>query len=425
MNAVVSSVELPPQRTARVATTGRRSIVAVSTYPLHLRQSGGQLRGWHLASALALDGDADVTVVSLTTNPAKAGEHELSRSCREICVALPPSHEANESHLRLLAGTVAITDIAAGLLWHGVPEFVSTLERSLDNAAAVVLVQPYLVDAIERLAAGIPMICDEHNDELELKQSMISPNVAGRWLLDHVDRLERTAIEHSRLVTATTEADLESLGRRYRLPAATAVVPNGVDTNEIEFVIGGDRSRRQLALRQELGLERGRPTALFVGSGHRPNIDAGRALIEVARLVPEVDFLLAGRHTQTLEGTHLPRNVRLLGLVSDNLLDLLLAGCDVALNPMSAGSGSNLKLLAYLAAGIPILSTAVGARGIDAEAAGVLLIENEDLPDGIRAVLGTSTREMTLAGRRYAEENCDWRAIGRRFAHLAAQHISS
>lgn len=269
------------------------------------------------------------------------------------------------------------------------------------------------------------MICDEHNDELELKQSMISPNVAGRWLLDHVDRLERTAIEHSRLVTATTEADLESLGRRYRLPAATAVVPNGVDTNEIEFVIGGDRSRRQLALRQELGLERGRPTALFVGSGHRPNIDAGRALIEVARLVPEVDFLLAGRHTQTLEGTHLPRNVRLLGLVSDNLLDLLLAGCDVALNPMSAGSGSNLKLLAYLAAGIPILSTAVGARGIDAEAAGVLLIENEDLPDGIRAVLGTSTREMTLAGRRYAEENCDWRAIGRRFAHLAAQHISS
>ena len=30
----------------------RRRLVEVSTYPLHPRQSGGQLRGWHLAEAL-------------------------------------------------------------------------------------------------------------------------------------------------------------------------------------------------------------------------------------------------------------------------------------------------------------------------------------------------------------------------------------
>jgi len=422
MDDVIDSVPPRPQGHASAPSTTRRRVVAVSTYPLFPRQSGGQLRGWYLAEALAHSPDTEVSVVSLTTDPARAGHHRLAPRLTEICVALPPEQTDRETRLRLVTGNVSLTDIAAGLMWSGIDTLPEILERELDAASTAVLVQPYLVDAVLTLAGGLPIICDEHNDELLLKRSIIPPNAGGRWLLNHVDRIERGATEHAALVTTTTDFDLDSLGSRYDITAPTAIVPNGVDTTEIEFVMGGDRLRRRLALSQQAGLDRGRTSALFVGSGHRPNIDAGRAIIEVARDVPEVDFLLAGRHCHALGGTHLPRNVRLLGLVSDEFLELLLAGCDIALNPMAGGSGSNLKLLSYLAAGLPVVSTVVGARGIDAHEAGVHTIDIADLEQGIRDLIGHDNTERVLAGRHYVEEHCDWRAIGRRFAALTAAH---
>ena len=47
------------------------------------------------------------------------------------------------------------------------------------------------------------------------------------------------------------------------------------------------------------------------------------------------------------------------------------------------------------------------------------------LERGIRDLVGHDNSERALAGRRYVEDHCDWRAIGRRFAGLAAQHTFS
>ena len=425
MDHVVADAPAAPSPVARHAGRSRPRVVEVSTYPLHPRQSGGQLRGWYLAEALGHDGNVDVTVVSLTTDPAQSGRHELAPGVTEVCIAIPAAQERRESALRLATGNVSLTDIAAGLMWTGIGDFPDVLRGELDGAAAAVLVQPYLADAVGALAPDLPVVCDEHNDELTLKRSIIPDNAAGRWLLGHVDRIERNAVEHAALVTATTDLDLDALARRYSLPSATEVVPNGVDTTQIEFVVGGDRQRRRKAIADDMDLDPRRPAALFVGSGHLPNIVAGQAIIEVAREVPDVDFLLAGRHAARLDVRHLPANVRVLGPVSNDRLDLLLAGCDLALNPMQAGSGSNLKLLTYLAAGLPVVSTVVGARGIDAAEAGVETVTPDGLADGIRRLVGVDHTERSLAGRRYVEDHCDWRAIGRRFAALTAPLLRS
>lgn len=420
--AVSGSVPPPPPAVVRRAHP-RHRVVEVSTYPLHPRHSGGQLRGWYLAEALTQGRDTEVSVVSLTTVPARAGRHHLAPGLVEHCVALPDAHERREAALRLVTADVAITDIAAGLMWAGIDEFAERLADELATADVAVLVQPYLVDAVRALAPDVAVVCDEHNDELTLKRSILPTNSAGRWLLDRVDRLERTAVESAAVVTATTDTDLHALAARYRIGAPTAVVPNGVDTASIEFVTGGDRARRRQAVAHDLDLDPGRRTAVFVGSGHRPNIDAGRHIVELARATPDVDFLLAGAHSTHLADGHIPANAHLLGPVSDELLDLLLASCDVALNPMSGGSGSNLKLLTYLAAGIPVVSTDVGARGIDAAAAGVEIEPLERFAAGIDSALRGDGTERSLAGRRYVEEHCDWRAIGRRFAALVEDHL--
>ena len=63
----------------------------------------------------------------------------------------------------------------------------------------------------------------------------------------------------------------------------------------------------------------------------------------------------------------LPANVVLHGRVSDAEKQRLFAQAALALNPMKVGSGSNLKLVDYLAAGLPVLSSTVGARGFSPE----------------------------------------------------------
>jgi len=63
----------------------------------------------------------------------------------------------------------------------------------------------------------------------------------------------------------------------------------------------------------------------------------------------------------------LPANVKSLGVVDDETKNRILSWVDLAINPMQSGSGTNLKMLDYMAAGVPLLSTPFGARGLDLE----------------------------------------------------------
>lgn len=427
MTDVVTSVPRPARTPASTpAVRSPRRIAAFSTYPIHPRRGGGQLRGWYLADGLGRREDTEVTIVSLTTNPDLAGDHTLSDRVTEHCVLIDHGAARRETELRLVTGDVSITDIASGLMWPGISGFTEVATRALDQACAAIAVQPYLIDAIDTLASGIATVYDSHNDEVELKATILPRHtVGGRWLERWVDDLERRASEGSVLVTTTTEVDLRTLSARYRIDATTEVIPNGVDTGDIEFIVGTARVARRQLLDPHLGLERNRPVALFVGSGHLPNIEAGRHIVSLARQVPGVDFVLAGDHSTRLGLANLPPNVHAIGAVGDDLLELLLTSSTVALNPMGGGSGSNLKLFTYLAAGLPVLSTTVGTRGIDPEAAGVMTTSVGSLAAGLDALLSEDGNERVLAGRNYVEANCDWRVIADRFAALVVESTPS
>src|SRR4029077_19852371 len=100
-------------------------------------------------------------------------------------------------------------------------------------------------------------------------------------------------------------------------------------------------------------------------------------------------------------------NAGLLGVVDDETLAALLATADVALNPMLSGAGSNLKLATYLAAGVPVITTPLGARGselVDGDTA--LICPAEMFPDAIVRVLDDHALAERLAhqGRRLVKE---------------------
>lgn len=114
-------------------------------------------------------------------------------------------------------------------------------------------------------------------------------------------------------------------------------------------------------------------TAVFFGhSGNVPNAVAKSTIIErIAPHVPEITFIVAGRGE--LESNN--GNVVVIGSV-DNIPKLV-GDADLYIAPMTYGTGVQTKLLDPLNAGIPIISTHVGAQGFPATHMEHMVLEDD------------------------------------------------
>jgi len=142
---------------------------------------------------------------------------------------------------------------------------------------------------------------------------------------------------------------------RLRLP----IVRNGVDP-EAYRASAGARER----VRAQLGLEEADTLLVFSGSNFAPNVEALQELrafcrAEAAFLQRERTYILALGSVSTAPG-------REGALISTGRVPEILpylAAADAGLNPVMRGSGSNVKLFEYLAAKLPVISSAFGVRG--------------------------------------------------------------
>ncbi|MBK8974798.1 MAG: glycosyltransferase [Planctomycetes bacterium] len=139
------------------------------------------------------------------------------------------------------------------------------------------------------------------------------------------------------------------------------------------------------------------PVALFFGDfRHGPNPEAARFLAErVAPLLRPgtAAMWIAGRDSQRA----LPAAtaaVSVLGFVDD--LSALLGRVRAVVAPVFSGSGTRIKILTALAHGVPVITNALGARGLGTQPAGVVLAET---PDAIAAaIMDLTTRPATDLG---------------------------
>ncbi len=410
------------------AGVGRRGrIVAVSTYPIADWPGGGPQRARQLLAGLAADG-WDVEVVAVAPTGA-AHRRTLSESLREVTVTPSDRYASAEQQLRRLTANVSITDIAASVLWSACPAMIRELTGALAGASAAIAVQPYMAPAVAQLAPELPLIFDAHNHEAALKAQLLPDDEAGHWMLERVRSAEACAATRARLVVASTIEDARALESEHSLEAGSVhVVPNGVDPLAVSFTPTADRSRHQPAVLESIDRTgRCSKVALFVGSAHQPNIDAASEIIAIASEVPEVAFALVGGHTDRFDARHLPGNVALLHEVSEARLGELLAGADVALNPMRTGGGSNLKVLQYFAAGLPLISTPLGLRGIPDPQSCAIVARIDHFATAIRSLLDSpagSSSGRVVAARELVEAHFDWSVLAGRFAKLVTDVVT-
>lgn len=390
----------------------RGHVTVLNAYSVHPPDHGGRYRMHGLYAALARH--VPVELVTLGLRDEGDAVIDAAAGLREIRVARSAAHEAEDQRLHAAAGT-PVYDVTALVHPHLTPAYGAALRRSLEGARLVFLAHPYMATSFRASGWTGPFVHDSHNFEWDLKQRMLPPSRARAALLSSVEEAEAFCCRGARLLFGVSAQDLRALALRYGDRGADAmVIPNGTDVAAIPFAT--PEARERLRRRVRAG---DRPIALFLASGHRPNLEAAEHVFETAARMPDVAFAFVGNLADAYLGRSFPENVWMVGRVPEAVRNVWLELSSVALNPVLYGGGTNLKLVDYFAAGTPVASTAVGLRG-DVVEAGVHALEApiEAMDAAIReaAADGPAVRAMAVRARALVEREFDWRALGDRMA---------
>jgi len=197
-----------------------------------------------------------------------------------------------------------------------------------------------------------------------------------------------------------------------------SVVPNGVDVH-------GYGAPGEVPL-NGVG-HSGTPQIVFIGRmDYHANVDAVQwfcrdVLPRVRHMKPDVLLQIVGGHpTGAVLRLVAPGAVEVTGFVPDVRPYLLQASAVVV--PLRIGGGTRLKILEALAMGKAVISTALGAEGLEAMGRRDLLIANsaEQFADEVVAVLADPDLRSRLgaAGRRLVVQKYDWNEIVRKLEQI-------
>jgi len=291
------------------------------------------------------------------------------------------------------------------------------LTRALATADAVLVSPPYQFSWVRKhTPRSTPVVLDEHSIEADLYRD---PRAWWtRAIAREVERVERESITGADLVFVTSDED----GVRVRNWGArrVALVPNGVDLRLFTPVA----RERKHALRAELGLPANGSLAVFVGSGHPPNVEAVGLLEKEAAAYRKAGITVVvigrcGLGRQQVDG------ITLVGEVAD--VPAYLQAADIALCPLQGGSGTSLKVIEYLAVGTPVISTGVGVRGLGLKnGVEFVLSDAHEMPGRAAALLSDphAMHAMSRAGIE-AVARFSWDPIGRAAADELGTLVTS
>jgi glycosyltransferase involved in cell wall biosynthesis len=186
------------------------------------------------------------------------------------------------------------------------------------------------------------------------------------------------------------------------------VVPNGVDLARFAAV-----SRKP----RPAGAP---PTIVFTGAlSYAPNAEAVRWLLdaiapEMRRVLPRFRIVVVGKGASpSLLARARPGEIDFTGWVDD--VRPWLAEADVCLAPIRVGGGTRIKILEAMAAGVPVVSTKVGAEGIAARDGESIALADDAVgfAGAVAGLLRDPGRAASIAARGQAlvRERYGWDAV--------------
>jgi glycosyltransferase involved in cell wall biosynthesis len=302
------------------------------------------------------------------------------------------------------------------------PKVRHEVARRLKDGSAEVAVCDFLSASLNfPEASPTPVVLFQHNVETMLWRRMADTEKSGLRKLSYViearkmEAYETRTLRRFRHVIAVSHNDRkEMLGLA---PGCTiTVVPTGVDTEQYQpapSVAGGP------------------PRIVFTGSmDWEPNIDAVEYFCQeifppVLTAFPQARFQIVGRNPHPRVKKLASASVEVTGTVpsvADYLRD-----ATVVIVPLRIGGGTRLKIFEAMAMKKALISTSIGAEGLDVTSGKDCLLA-DDAQTFAAAILAV-LRDPAL--RRTYEDNAaalaaryDWSQISKRFADALDEAVN-
>lgn len=251
------------------------------------------------------------------------------------------------------------------------------------------------------------IIANSHNVESVLLKQNASYDKKTAGNLKKVKDYEVKILSQLDLVWTCSENDLIKYRQIGVNPKKLSVLPNGVDLKNNPFCV-----KRKLLKK---------PTILFIGTlCYEPNIQGIQWFYDfvwplIKSRVPDVQLHLVGLSPteKILNLADLDNSVSIFPNVPD--VKPFLSSSHVGICPLLSGSGTRLKILEAFGAGLPMVSTSIGAEGIWAEDSTHILIADGAIKfaHGVLRLLANSeeSNRIRVNARKLAEEKYDWEII--------------
>jgi glycosyltransferase involved in cell wall biosynthesis len=382
-------------------------VVLVSETAVCPANSGARLRILHLMRPLASRHQITFLFRASTQEEIDLSRAELEPlGVRLVPILNPPAQKRGIAFYARLALNV-FSSQPYTVASHNSPGVRAAIARLATEGVDLWQVEWIAYADAVRAIPGAKLIVTAHNVESIIWQRMTetTPGWLTRWYIRQqwkkVEACERKVYSTVDAAIACTEEDATRLRTMYGAKRVE-VVDNGVD----------------VASHENLPRTPEPHTVLYVGSlDSRPNQDAAVALLrEVLPPLrvkhPDARLLLVGRAPPpwlTQECQRTP-GAELHADVPD--VRPFLSRSSVQAVALRVGGGSRLKILEAFAAGLPVVSTRVGAEGIHATDGRELLLV--DHPGELVAAIDRlwadpeATQQRADAAKHLARERYDW-----------------
>ncbi len=397
-------------------------ILWLKTGPLHPLDTGGKLRSYHLLRELKER--HHVTYFALKEQGMAASDPILQDSG-----AYSTKQRWFDWREVTKRGWRFYLDLLANFLGSRRPYVIDkyrsramaeAIEQADRNSDFDLIICDFLTPAINLPLARMagfrtPTLLFQHNVEAQIWQRMAakaSSRIEAWYLKGQYQRMvafEARACGLVSSVVAVSQIDCETMNREYGLKNVLGFVPTGVDVDFFE--------QRPTAPESH--------TLVFLGSmDWLPNIDAVEYFVDeiwsrVRAAHPAAQLKIVGRRPTPAVRALAERDssISVTGTVPDVRPEV--ADAVAVVVPLRVGGGTRIKIFEAMAMGVPVVSTTVGAEGLDVTDGENILIADTPESFAEASVTLLSNRERTdqlgRAAAQHVREHYSWPCVGQVF----------
>ena len=257
---------------------------------------------------------------------------------------------------------IGLFDVIQINSWKYNTDFLEHVKQSILKSNVIILEHPYFANLVKSLDPKIPIIYHAIDLETNQKKSILTSE-----LLNDVYDVEKTACAISSQIWVSSELEKNQFMEIHDTPQdKIKILPHGVDLSSPHFI---SRSLHT-EIKSKFKDIADKTIFVFTGSWHPPNLESLEFIIsDLSGIDKNFLYFIIGSVSDYYLHVHpkktIPENVIFFGSITQKEKFDVYKLTDYAINPMFSGAGTNLKILEYMATGIPIISTEFGVRGIN------------------------------------------------------------